>query len=215
MDIIITGEQGNGKTHEAQRIIANYRPLYGKHLSDADILFIHDAYYHPGLITEMLRSARVRAVVFDGCITKPTELLACVVAVKEYRKQINADILAIYVAPGEAVMLTDGERKPYARNEFRTCVASATSNDGKNWVDGKIDPGKSYIGMARTDRILVDLWDLVSEKVDEAGAEAMAAKISEIVPEGLPIDDPGLHHLDSEGKITLLEFLLTLLRKYE
>lgn len=207
MDIIITGEQGAGKTTAAETIIKNFRPPYGQRYSDADVLYIHDAYWTPGtLLTEMLRAARVRAVVFDGCITNPGEMLAAVAAVKKYREQIKTDILAIYVAQGDAVMITDGERKPYPRNEFkRTPIASATSNDGENWVDGK-----PYVAMNKTDKILVDLWDTVADNATEAQAEEMTAKLAGLTN---GIETPGLHHLSYEGKITLHEFLIKLLRE--
>lgn len=201
MDIIITGEQGAGKTREAQRIIANYRPLYGKRLADADVIYIHDMHDTPGPTCEMLRSFRVRAVVFDGCIIKPADMIVAVQAVKEYRKQIGTDVLAIYVAQGDAVMLTDGVLTPLT-NEFkadRNLTAEHTQR--------------------REDGILADLWDTLAEKVDETDSLLMQSTLDRIcnarVPENAPATCWGLHHLDPQGKTVMLEFLLTLLRKYE
>lgn len=188
MDIIITGEQGAGKTAAAEDIL---HPGHGRRFAESDILYVHDAYFTPGLITEMLRAARVRAVVFDGCITKPAELLACVAAVKEYRKQINADILAIYVAPGEAVMLTDG--------------VPALLNDVPDTI-------------LRSDRLLAQLWDGLSEIVDASGAAAMVLELTKLASAagiGRAGETAGLHHLDSDGKIAMHEFLLKLLRNNE
>lgn len=100
MDIFINGKQGAGKTRVAETIINNFRPPYGRRLHDNDVLYLHQLYEFKDqvkLLVETIRAARVRAVVFDGCITNGADLLICVQAVKEYRVSINADILALYV----------------------------------------------------------------------------------------------------------------------
>lgn len=206
MDIIITDEKGAGCRRTVENIL---HPGSGRIFAESDILYVHDAYFTPGLITEMLRAARVRAVVFDGCITAPAELLCCVAAVKEYRNQIGAHVLAIYVAPGETVVLTDGEinRPGFSDNRFRDCPPSQEVNLTAEHTQ------------RRTDKILCDLWDTVSEKVDEEGSVAMQAQLDTLcnarVPEKAPRTCWGLHHLDTIGKHVLHGFLLDLLHKYE
>jgi hypothetical protein len=272
MDIIITGEQGAGKTSAAEKLLKAMR------YSDSEILFIHDVYEARGLVREMIRAARVRVVVFDGPITRPGELLDMVKLIKDYRREINADILAVYVCPGDAVMLSDGERPSFSDNRFKECppshampmerrpygerhdkrdrvvIASATSNDGVNWVDGeprfaktasldskvnddyrilpKPEPqplpdmisdeefaAKRSLEIKRSPKILADLWDTVAEKVDEAGADLMVRTLRGLASAAglhhLAGETAGLHHLGPEECVTLHEFLLTLLRKYE
>lgn len=204
MDIIITGEQGAGKTRAAEQFIKNFRQFYDRRLHDSEVLWITDASTQPAHLVEMMRTARVRAVVFDGPINTPEDMLVAVAAVKEYRKQINADVLAVYVAPGEAIMLTDGVPRT---NEFKT----SKTIDTRDYMHKPMQN--------RTDRILAELWEMVVDKADEAGRDDMEAKLNEIVwlrskaPQD--IATPALHHLDDEGKLLLHEFLLSLLRKYE
>lgn len=109
MDIFINGKQGAGKTRAAETLIKNFRPLYGTRLSDADVLYLHDPrdLHSVKLLVEMIRAARVRAVVFDESIHNGAHLLTAVQAVKEYRAQINADILAIYVQQAEVTSAKD------------------------------------------------------------------------------------------------------------
>lgn len=109
MDIFINGKQGAGKTRAAETLIKNFRPHYGNRLSEADVLYLHDPrdLQSVKLLVEMIRAARVRAVVFDESIATGAHLLTAVQAVKEYRTQINADILAIYVQQAEVVAVRD------------------------------------------------------------------------------------------------------------
>jgi hypothetical protein len=223
MDIIITGEPGAGKTAAAETLIKFYRPKYGKHLHDSDVLYMHNEYHSPGLLTQMLRAARVRAVVFDGCITTPADLLNAVTAVKEYRMQINADILAIYVAQGEAVMLTDGTSKSFGgtiedlnltdtqKDEFAAAFKEATPYDPSHVVQ-------------RSDVQLYALWSKVYKIVDKTARDTMDVKLRRYMRDvglansGLDNSvtvDYALRHLNPEDKITMHEFLLDLKHKYE
>ena len=219
MDIIITGEQGAGKTRAAETLLKAMR------YSDSEVLFIHDMYPTPGLIREMIRAARVRCVVFDGPITKPHELVGAVKVIKDYRREINADILAVYVCPGEAVMITDGEVKVpnFSDNRFRDCPPSqqmgAAFDEDLLGNFATHEESRAYKFKKRTDAVLADVWDLTATKVDEAGADQMRKKLDELcnarVPENAPATCWGLHHLDADGKIEMHKFLLDLLRKYE
>lgn len=226
MDIIIAGDQGAGKTTAAELLIKNFRPPYGKRYADNEVLWITDASTQPGHLIEMMRAKRCRAVVFDECLLNPTAMLNAVTAVKEYRKQINADVLAVYVAPGEAVMLTDGVPRTNEFKPRRDFVDSPRFTEDelmqRAMNGGKVIDTRDYMHKPmqnRTDRILADLWETVVDKADEAGRDQMEKYLNELVQlryrgEG-EILTPALHHLDSEGKLLLHEFLLSLLRKYE
>lgn len=104
MDIFINGKQGAGKSRLTEKIVK------AQGFSDIDVLYMHDLCDFSDrvrLLVETIRAARVRAVVFDGCISNGADLLVCVQAVKEYRAQINADILAVYVQQAEVTSAKD------------------------------------------------------------------------------------------------------------
>lgn len=117
MDILLKGPQGCGKTRTAEVIIKNS----GLHYSD--VLYMENAPLTDNvrLLVETIRAARVRAVVFDGC--SDAEILIGLQAVKEYRVQIGADILAIYVHQGGTTI------EQAAR--FQELTAEQLTNDQK------------------------------------------------------------------------------------
>lgn len=109
MDIFINGKHGAGKTRAAELLLKNFSRISGQALHVSDVLYIHDEHdlRNVRLLVETIRAARVRAVVFDESIANGACLLIAVQAVKEYRQQINADILAIYVQQSEVIAVKD------------------------------------------------------------------------------------------------------------
>lgn len=131
MDIFINGKQGAGKTRAAEAIVAELE-MVQRHKA-------HLYAYYPMAITtvallkEELRAARTRTVVFDGCILNGAQLLIAVQAVKEFREQVNADVLAIYVQQAEAINVKDvAESKlmQYSVDLGRDDVTAATLVQG-------------------------------------------------------------------------------------
>lgn len=131
MDIIITAPNGMGKSQTARRFLAQYfrvnnmRDIQNGALFEADFVGTNASY-----LAQKIRECNPMAIVFDGCITTPTEMLTAVAAVKKYREQTGrAQALAIYVEqqPGSAVVLVDvynpkGIPAPKQGDEFASAV---------------------------------------------------------------------------------------------
>jgi hypothetical protein len=233
MDIIISAEQGAGKTTLALGIIKAY--LGAKSVSDIvhDILkvkFVGDSVPY---LTEKLRDAKPQAVLFDdGVITNPAEMLVAVEAVKRYRAQTGRPrTLAIYVEqqPNVCVVLQDHvEHAKYGLSNANQWLTGApksrftedellerainpryTEAMSPDWWEALNTPPPS-----KADARLFELWDIVAAKASVEQQRAMLNKLRELWP---GIDNPKARmcKLSVDQSAELHAFLLDLKRKQD
>lgn len=222
MDIVITGGAGVGKTLAAEKLIAEHFGVKNIYNTTLHQLFKCDTILagRVDILRETIRAARVEAVLFDGCIANETDLLIAIQATKEAREQMGRNLYAVYIVQDDSVLNVSYhpdniKLTAHVENRFKEGTTAAKVG---HCVCPKGYPCVNNCGASRTDRILADLWDAVAERVDEADSEQMVMELTELASAagiGRAGETAGLHHLDSDGKIKMHEYLLTLLRKYE
>lgn len=193
MDIIICAPQGAGKTLVAQLLLMHR--LQGKRYSDVaeDVFSVSFVGDNSSALAQKFREGKPEAILFDGCIDSPVEMLVAVDAVKKYREQTGRPaVMAVYVDQGGNCVLTDKPRR-FTPGEVH---------------NAKLSPSDD------ADRSLVSLRNLADHFVAAGGEEARLIITDRIQAFTFGVYSE-LGYLSTAQRTLMHEFLLTLLRDYE
>lgn len=106
MDTIITGGAASGKTTAAHDLLAGHfgvKSIYDVTLSQL-LIVTQMQLDRADFIASLVRTARVEAVLFDGCITNDDDFMAALEGVKQARVTCGRNLYAVYVRQGEGAL---------------------------------------------------------------------------------------------------------------